>query len=111
LIRNYICCKHICAGFWWLHVRNTCINWGVGLHSSSCCPCMIHYPWQYKDFSLKLHIQDFVEISRNKRFTPWHAYIIFFTFSILFNLLVLLFWSKLCSFQLHATYIFFSLNV
>jgi hypothetical protein len=26
-----------------------------------------------------------------KRFTPWHAYIIFFTFSILFNLFVLLF--------------------
>jgi hypothetical protein len=68
LVRNYICCKNICVRFWWLHVlvhdRNTCINWCVGLHSSSYCPCMLHYPWQYKDFSLKLHIQDFVEISR-----------------------------------------------
>jgi hypothetical protein len=34
-----------------------------------------------------------------------------FTFLILFNLFVLLFSSKLCCFQLHATYIFFSLNV
>ena len=68
LVRNYICCKNICVRFWWLHVlvhdRNTCINWCVGLHSSSYCPCMLHYPWQYKDFSLKLHIKDFVEISR-----------------------------------------------
>ena len=68
LVRNYICCKNICARFWWLHVlvhdRNTCINWCVGLHSSSYCPCMLHYAWQCKDFSLKLHIKDFVEISR-----------------------------------------------
>ena len=41
-------------------------------------------------------------IIKSKRFTPWHAHIIFFTFSILFNLFVLLFSSKLCSFQLHA---------
>ena len=47
-------------------------------------------------------------IIKSKRFTPWHAYIILFTFLILFNLFVLLFSSKLCCFQLHATYIFFS---
>ena len=41
-------------------------------------------------------------IIKSKRFTPWHAHIIFFTFSILFNLFVLIFLSKLCSFQLHA---------
>ena len=46
-------------------------------------------------------------IIKSKRCTPWHAYIILFTFSILFNLFLLLFSSKLCSFQLHATYILF----
>ena len=48
-------------------------------------------------------------IIKSKRFTPWHAHIIFFTFSILFNLFVhvLLFSSKLCSFQLHAYIHFF----
>jgi hypothetical protein len=46
-------------------------------------------------------------IIKSKRFTPWHAYIILFTFLILFNLFVLLFLSKLCSFQLHATHIVF----
>jgi len=47
-------------------------------------------------------------IIQSKRFTPWHDRIIFFTFSFLFNLFVLIFSSKLCSFQLHA-YIYFSL--
>jgi hypothetical protein len=47
-------------------------------------------------------------IIKSKRFTHWHAHIIFFTFSILFNLFVLLFSSKLCSFQLHAYIHFFS---
>jgi hypothetical protein len=41
-------------------------------------------------------------IIKSKRFTTWHAHIIFFAFSILFNLFVLLFSSILCSFQLHA---------
>ena len=46
-------------------------------------------------------------IIKSKRLTPWHAHIIFFTFSILFNLFVWLFSSKLCSFQLHAYIHFF----
>ena len=51
-------------------------------------------------------------IVKSKRFTPWHAHIIFFIFSILFNLFLLLCSSKLCSFQLHAyMHVFFSLNV
>jgi hypothetical protein len=28
---------------------------------------MLHYPWQYKDFSLKLHIKDFVKISKKRQ--------------------------------------------
>ena len=49
-------------------------------------------------------------IIKSKRFTPWHAQIIFFTFSILFNIFVLLFSSKLCSFHVYIHF-FFSLNV
>jgi hypothetical protein len=43
------------------------INWCVGLHSSSYCPCMLHYPWQYKDFWLKLHIKDYF-------WSIWHLF-------------------------------------
>ena len=39
-------------------------------------------------------------IMKSNRFTPWHAHIIFSTFSILFNLFVLIFLSKLCSIYL-----------